>query len=121
MTDDRGFTPENVFKALLTITEATEMGFARVDTEMAKLASKSELGLSGLEQRLGAKIDNVERRIVRSGSAAWKGFSSPPRGTFSTLLKNSESWDQPIGSPERQLASWREDPDATLGMHPSRR
>ncbi len=71
MTDDRGFTPENVFKALLTIKEATEMGFAHVETEMAALVSRAEFrselgaGLSGLEQRLGAKIDNLERRVVR--------------------------------------------------------
>ena len=67
MMDDRGFTPENVFKALLTIKEATEMGFARVATDIAALALRSELeqGLTGLERRLGAKIDNIERRVVR--------------------------------------------------------
>lgn len=74
MTDDqdRGFTPENVFKALLTIKDATEMGFARVDMAFARvdanaLALRSDLerGLSGLEHRLGAKIDNLERRVVR--------------------------------------------------------
>jgi hypothetical protein len=73
MMDDRGFTPENVFKAVLTIKEATEMGFAHVEAEMASLASmmraefRSDLdtGLSGLEHRLGAKIDTLERRFVR--------------------------------------------------------
>jgi len=58
MMDDRGFTPENVFKALLTIKEATEMGFARVAADL-------DAGLSGLEGRLGAKIDKLERRVVR--------------------------------------------------------
>jgi hypothetical protein len=68
MTDDRGFTPENVFKALLTLKEATEMGFARVERELVSRAEfRSELaaGLSGVEHRLGAKIDNLERRVVR--------------------------------------------------------
>jgi len=69
MMDDRGFTPENVFKAVLTIKEATEMGFARVEREMSTLRTELRLeldtGLSGLEHRLGAKIDNLERRLVR--------------------------------------------------------
>jgi hypothetical protein len=71
MTDDqdRGFTRENVFKALLTIKEATETGFARVESNMDALAfnmrSELEQGLSGVERRLGAKIDNLERRVVR--------------------------------------------------------
>jgi hypothetical protein len=68
-----GFTPENVFKALLMLKEATEMGFARVEADMAALGAslraefRSELRaeIGGLEQRLGMRIDNLERRVVR--------------------------------------------------------
>lgn len=66
---DRGFTPENVFAALLTIKEATEMGFARVEADMAALGAslRSEFGVgfAMLENRLGAKIDGLERRLIR--------------------------------------------------------
>jgi hypothetical protein len=60
MSDDRdtGFTPENVFKAVLTLKEATEMGFARVEADI-------RASLSGVENRLGGKIDNLERRVAR--------------------------------------------------------
>ena len=45
----------------------------------------------------------------------------PLAGTLAQNQKNSESWDRRIGHSERALACWREDRDATLGMHPSRR
>jgi hypothetical protein len=105
MTDDRGFTPENVFKALLTLKEATEMGFARVEREIVSRAEfRSELvsGLSGLEQRLGAKIDNLERRVVRidEGLSAIEGpeprrEAGGPRGP--DLPSRGPSLAHPVG------------------------